>query len=656
VNTLPACALYTQDETLLQRVRGFLRAFAEVRHAPDITHLQSFLDAQYPAVVFMDLYVAGCRDLIPRLRKRWPAALVVVLGNPNTVPAREARAAGVYAVLDPSARGTEMQALVTRALQQVELMHENARLRDVASTPTPESTAPATAAAHDISTLTHAARCSDNLDHLARAVVEGFAKAADCLRVGLFLQRREDGPYTFITGLHCSRDVRSTPVDEAHPLPGFLNKEARLLTPEAIDKAKRGTRTLLRQVLEEYGAEIVLPLFGRDRLLGWIFASGPYAAPAYADEDLRNLMAFAGHAAVLLDNAIQFEASATRGEHLETLLDSMATGIVMTNPSGTITWINRAAAQMFELEPAEATGQPARLIGSQPSSMLLQALDSQSGEHHLEWSVRSSGKTFTMHVRLLHVERDCVGAVALIRDVTEARAMPEAPSAEIDDQTFWSELAAGMSHEIRNPLVAIRTFAQLLPDRYEDPAFRAEFSALVTSEVDKLNRVVEQINAFATPPELVFTPLDIRSTIKKGLNMALLSQPRNGVKVEIAMDDRLPFVEGDDEALARCFTHIVVNAMEAVSRSEKPQIRLAAREEHDAEQGRQVHVTVADNGAGIDEEIYPRIFSPFCTTKARGLGLGLPIVHRTIGQHRGKLDIATGKEGTRVTVTLPAKQ
>ena len=225
----------------------------------------------------------------------------------------------------------------------------------------------------------------------------------------------------------------------------------------------------------------------------------------------------------------------------------------------------------------------------------------------------------------------------------------------LDRAAFWTDLAASMSHEIRNPLVAIKTFAQLLPERFEDADFRKDFNEIVVREIDRLDKIITQINNFAHPPELVFKPIDVRAPVNKALEMARTKLEVNGrVALETSLASDLPKVFGDETALAEAFAHLVANAAEALSGQEKPRITLTAKPIREGSRASGVLVTVRDNGKGIAPELKEKVFSPFCTTKPRGMGLGLPIVKRTVFDHNGRVDIDSSSRGTLVSVILPA--
>lgn len=125
------------------------------------------------------------------------------------------------------------------------------------------------------------------------------------------------------------------------------------------------------------------------------------------------------------------------------------------------------------------------------------------------------------------------------------------------------------------------------------------------------------------------------------------------MSIETTLPNDLPKVFGDEAALTEAFAHLVANAAEATSGQEKPRITLAAKTIREGRKMSGVVVTVQDNGKGIAPAMKDKVFSPFCTTKARGMGLGLPIVKRTVFDHNGRVDIDSNPHGTSVSVMLP---
>ena len=141
--------------------------------------------------------------------------------------------------------------------------------------------------------------------------------------------------------------------------------------------------------------------------------------------------------------------------------------------------------------------------------------------------------------------------------------------------------------------------------------------------------------------------------MKKAVELVRARQVHNGFSIETTLPEDLPRVVGDEAALAEAFAHLVANAAEATHGQPKGRITVSARPVREGDHTSGVVVTVQDNGKGISADLRDKIFSPFCTTKARGMGLGLPIVKRTVFDHNGRVDVDSNPRGTSVSVLLP---
>src|SRR5207237_3358226 len=140
-----------------------------------------------------------------------------------------------------------------------------------------------------------------------------------------------------------------------------------------------------------------------------------------------------------------------------------------------------------------------------PVAFLSQMLNSKATLPPSQWIDNKTRRSLAVETRRLMSEDTPLGAVAVVHDLTAEETLREKQTL-LDRAAFWTDLAASMSHEIRNPLVAIKTFAQLLPERFDDADFRKEFNQIVVSEIDRLDQIITKINNFAHPPELVFKP------------------------------------------------------------------------------------------------------------------------------------------------------
>jgi PAS domain S-box-containing protein len=414
-------------------------------------------------------------------------------------------------------------------------------------------------------------------------------------------------------------------------------------------------RSLLRRALDTFGAEVIVPLYARGQIIGWLFFGHRLTGQRFDYSDLEGLMILAEHVSTVLENALLYDEIKLQKTLAETLLKSIPPGIVATDEDAIIRWFNPTAEQILGLSSKDVLHKPAESAGSRLAAFLRETLESKSPLPAQRWIDNNTRRSLSVETRRLGDQRAPLGAVAVVHDLTAEETLHEKQTL-VDRAAFWTDLAASMSHEIRNPLVAIKTFAQLLPERFDDADFRKDFNHIVVKEIDRLDKIITQINNFAHPPELVFKPIDVSAPVKKGIEIARTRLGANGdLTVETSLPNDLPKVMGDETALAEAFAHLVVNAAEALSGRNKPRITLSARPIREGKDASGVLVTVRDNGKGIAANLKGKVFSPFCTTKPRGMGLGLPIVKRTVFDHDGRVDIDSSSHGTLVSVILPAR-
>ncbi|OLD91268.1 MAG: hypothetical protein AUG81_00505 [Verrucomicrobia bacterium 13_1_20CM_4_54_11] len=618
------CILYTQDGDLARRVKAFLRTMALVRHVTDPNRMEAALQQNSPAVILMDLRAKECRDLLEQLEQDWSESLVIALGALRSEPLREAEQSGIYAAEDLQLDRHRFQTLVGRAFDHLEIMQENRDLREQSHygppAEQPRRSEPVLERAHAPSLpllrFPRVFRRLDNVEGLLASIVEGVADAAGVTRVGIFSRIRQGDRYRLRAGLRCLPETNEIEYHERDPLVRWFELHGHLVSRANLAHiAAQNQRPLLRRALDSFGAEVMVPLYARGEIIGWLFFGHRITGLPFDYGDLEGLMILAEHVSTVLENALLYEEVTLQKTLAETLLKSIPPGIVAIDEDG---------------------------------------LEAKANLPPRQWIEPNTRRSLSVESRRLLDHHTPLGAVAVIHDLTAEENLRQKQDL-VDRAAFWTDLAASMSHEIRNPLVAIKTFAQLLPERFDDPEFRKNFNQIVVQEIDRLDKIITQINAFAHPAELKMRPLDIRTPVKRGLELARSKFRVNGdVAVETELPANLPKILGDEGALAEAVAHLVANAAEAVTEQKKPKITLSAKPIHEGGRANAVLVTVQDNGHGIAPEMRGKVFSPFCTTKARGMGLGLPIVKRTVFDHNGRVDIDTSASGTAVSIALPA--
>ena len=217
-------------------------------------------------------------------------------------------------------------------------------------------------------------------------------------------------------------------------------------------------------------------------------------------------------------------------------------------------------------------------------------------------------------------------------------------------------LTAGLAHEIRNPLVAIRTFTQLLPERYDDPEFREGFQGLALKEVDRICGLINDLLSFARPSRPNVAEENMNDVVDGIARILETEAKEKGVEIRRDFGAELPRVWIDSEQLKQVFMNLILNAIQAMKHGGSIVVstRLKNASKESGQTTRFVEVEVRDTGVGIPEENLEHIFDPFFTSKDEGSGLGLSISHQIIQEHGGFI-LVSSKVGTGTSffINLP---
>jgi nitrogen-specific signal transduction histidine kinase len=217
-------------------------------------------------------------------------------------------------------------------------------------------------------------------------------------------------------------------------------------------------------------------------------------------------------------------------------------------------------------------------------------------------------------------------------------------------------VAAGVAHEIRNPLASIRTFAQLLPTKMDDPEFKNEFSQLVLKDVDRITKVVETMLAFARPAQVTVSDYPVSDLVDEAL---LLVQPRlKSKRIELVKEfHSQPVLRVDKQQVLQVLLNLLNNAIDVLPEQGRIRVTTGIRPLESTTDGEVrdfAFIEVADNGPGIPAAVRHRIFDPFFTTKKEGTGLGLSISQKIIRDHGGNISVvSTEGHGASFRVNLP---
>ena len=210
-------------------------------------------------------------------------------------------------------------------------------------------------------------------------------------------------------------------------------------------------------------------------------------------------------------------------------------------------------------------------------------------------------------------------------------------------------LAAGIAHELKNPLTSIKTFLEFFPERHGDPTFREQFLTTVGGSVERLEQIARGLLDFSKPQPIQTQPLDIKSILEDILALTHHELQKKALTIEASYTHNGSVVQGDASKLKQAFLNLILNAKEAMASGGTLTIFTGAVNGH-------LEVHIADTGCGIHPKDLPHLFEPFFSKKANGHGLGLTIVQSIIREHRGTIVVySTPGRGTTFTVKLPAE-
>jgi len=658
MRTLPSCILYSRDEELTGRLIRIASSVATVQPIEVEAELEQWFAQFGDTILLADLRAPNCLEVLSEIKANRPLSVVIAMGVDRSDPMLAVEWLDPFATtgLEPDRR--EFQALLKHAVECFKLRQKSRLLEDelakLNARHTEARPQPRTLFSAPLHNFSKAQKNFDNLDMLFDSVVDGLVATTRVSRAGIFIKPEHEEQYVFQAGMRCLQATETLALHQDDPFVHWLEMHPHLVSRQTLENIHAPEeRAMLKQTLDSLGAEIIIPLYAANRILGWIFVGQRATGILFDDTDLEDLIGLADHISTTLEKALQYEATALQKALAETLLHSIPFGIVACDENATLRWFNSTAREILQTGTEEIIGQRAESLGSYIADLLRRALGDQEERAAKEWTDPRTKRTLSAETRCLMDEGSCVGAMMMLHDVTGAKLLQEKEE-QLERAAFWTDLAASMSHEIRNPLVAIKTFSQLLPERYDDPDFRTEFGEQVTSEVDKLNQIIDKINGFADLPQLVFKPLDIRRPIENAVTRIQSELDHENLKIHLSADDSALQINGDAASLEECVYHLLRNAAENLDNKKDSRINLSVKSRDPQNGQAKVFVTITDNGSGIADSVRDKLFSPFSTIKARGLGLGLPIAKRAVIDHNGQMDIETSASGTSITITLPA--
>jgi PAS domain S-box-containing protein len=345
----------------------------------------------------------------------------------------------------------------------------------------------------------------------------------------------------------------------------------------------------------------------------------------------------------------------------ESIIQSIGSGIIITEMNDTITYINRAGERMLGYSKKELLGKPFSIFGLKEKQSVIPSflnnpddLDTRKEgwmkkKDHTEFPV---GFTINNH---LSVRGEKIGKIVVFRDLTNVYKIQE-EILRMDRLVSLGKLASGIAHELRNPLAGIKTTAQALGEEMSGDDSRREYLNRITKEIDRLNDLLKTFFSFAKPQNLNLVHCHIKDIINEIIPFLIKEIADKGIRFIETYHSQLPKVQVDKTQMHQVFLNLFLNAIQAMPNGGELKIEASPILSTSVEGFKQnfIKVVISDTGRGIPPHIVQKIFDPFFTTKPKGIGLGLSITYQIIKKHGGTVKVESQWEkGTSFIINLP---
>jgi two-component system sensor histidine kinase HydH len=343
-------------------------------------------------------------------------------------------------------------------------------------------------------------------------------------------------------------------------------------------------------------------------------------------------------------------------DYTRQVVASMATGLLSVDMDGKIISYNLLALDLLGLRESEVKGMDFNAVIDFRATGIFETLTHCMSVIDREISYRKkSGETVPLALSItpiMSAGNSCQGAVIILRDLSEIKQLEEKVRRS-EKLAAIGRLAAGVAHEIRNPLSSIRGFAQYLRHALKDNPKKQEYADTMVSEVDRINTVVTDLLTFARPMEAELVPTDVSELIEHTVRLIQADARSRNINVHTHISD-LSKISLDANQMTQAILNLLLNALAAVRNGGRIEVG-AELDPSDS----LMKIWVEDDGSGISVDQKRKIFDPFYTTREKGTGLGLAIVHKIVENHNGGINLKsppTGKvQGCRFTIGIPIK-
>lgn len=398
--------------------------------------------------------------------------------------------------------------------------------------------------------------------------------------------------------------------------------------------------------METVHSRIAFPLMTlKGELIGIFFAGEKVTGGELSRGEIVFLNMIMDYLSTVFENGFLYREISFHKEYQETILRNIPTGIIAVNGEGKVILFNSYAEEISGIKFDEIRNEPIEKVGSQIADFVRRALKKGEVFNRVEIEYIPGKIIIGLSTNTVRDEKgDITGAVAIFQNLTLIKEM-EKKEREAERNRYWSLLASRLSHELKNPLVAIKTFAQMLPSKYSDPEFRETFSEVVQTEVQKINEIIERINKIADTLELNISSVDIVNLFKTCMEE---KNRKNIIKFVFSGEEKL-LIHADGERIKESIGYIMDFIYDDIGEGDSPVYIFFRRKGEDC-----IEVDIDESGNRIDLHNAEEIFIPFNPSVKSNLSIGIMIAKKIFEAHGGSFRHILKPSGKNFIITLPS--
>jgi PAS domain S-box-containing protein len=439
----------------------------------------------------------------------------------------------------------------------------------------------------------------------------------------------------------------------------LASRQGLLSNPGSSEQDLRKTVAISRR---DVGSVLCVPLLTEDRVTGVVYLDTRALSVRFSERSLHLMSAMAMQLAIAVQNANLYKSLRNSEEFASCILKSMGSGLMVVDERGIVIRANDTACQVLELEQKDLTGIYMAGIAQlhEMAGMVEQTRLTGIPMERSEVAAKVNDRDIPLGVSTSLLEDysgKASGVICTFRDLTRLKKLGEEVRRS-QRLASLGEMAAGIAHEIRNPLNSVYGFAQLLQESAakRNDLGEQEYASIISEEVTRIDKIVQDMLDFSRQQDFAMSELDLTQALKGIIHRMTPDSITENLTLGFSTPEKKPItIMGNADKLVQVFSNIIRNACQACA--EGGEVNVSAEVLRDAAHVYpEAVISIVDDGDGISKENLEKIFNPFFTTKDQGTGLGLSICQKIIEQHAGRIEVESEPGlGSTFRVYLPVR-